>query len=65
MMVNKYVVLHSGDRIRMQVNVYVLDLEQSQQYCNDNIEDQLKHYMKDIRETASHIELIQCHKDRG
>tara|TARA_R110000822_G_scaffold275773_1_gene397888 strand:+ start:21356 stop:21544 length:189 start_codon:yes stop_codon:yes gene_type:complete len=53
----QYLVLHSGDRTLMKFNYWVEDIEAKTKYLNDALQDQLKYYSKDIKETASHIEL--------
>jgi hypothetical protein len=63
MMINKYLVLHSGDRIYMSTH-NVLCIKQSTQYFNDTLSGQIVLYEKSIRDSASHIELIPEHKDR-
>jgi hypothetical protein len=63
MLVNKYLILYSGDKILMQSRCFVIDKNKSQDYCNTNLKDQIKIYPKDIRDTASHIEFIACHED--
>jgi hypothetical protein len=64
MIVNKYLVLHSGDRILMSANLFVADIHYSQKFFNGNIKTELKSYKPDVQQTADYIELIMVHQDR-
>ncbi len=64
MVVNKYLVLHSGDRILMQEGIITVCIKAHENFLNENLEKELTYAPRDIRETASHIELILEHKDK-
>lgn len=63
MLVNKYLVLHSGDRILMSRKLKVLDIKKQEEYFNLTLEQELKDYKRDVQDAASHIELVLSHKE--
>lgn len=63
MKVNKYLVLHSGDKILISTNLNVPCINTAQNHLNSNLEQELRWFKKDVQESASHIELVLTHKD--
>jgi len=61
MKVHKYLVLHSGDRILLQPNMSIEDITTATEYYNKYLEEQVKYCITDIKEAASHIELVHSH----
>lgn len=64
MKVNKYLILHSGDRILMCKYLETTCIEWATAYFNKNLDKELERFKRDVRESASHIELVLSHKDR-
>jgi hypothetical protein len=66
MKVNKYLVLHSGDRVLLSKNLEVLHVQNHEQFFKDNFKEELaKHSIaRDLQQSASHIELVLTYKDK-
>jgi hypothetical protein len=65
MKVNKYLVLHSGDSILLSSGMDISCLTTATEYYNKDILSQIKHCVKDVQDSASHIELVPTFKLMG
>ena len=66
MLVNKYLVLHSGDYMFLnRVSLNPKHIKEVTIAMNDDLPLHIKHLDANIREAASHIELVPMAKDNS